>query len=298
VKAFDRRAVRLAVVAVGAGCLGLAPLAFHQLAHTTREAAGAPLSHFPRVPGQLIIGYGVTPLQVVLGVAAAGLLLATLWLGLRWATGAERELAAMAGTVAATAAAAAFVLAFGGVNLVTAAHLHLILVPGALVIGAGLGAARASREGPLVGLALCAVLAAATVDVFVDSELQREDYRSASHALGPAARSRVILLNADPRGLYPYVGDATSLPARGRVVSEIDLVGISSPLSSARSLPRPRRPIRPQVPGFALTEVRESSTFTLVRFRASPPRLVTPEQVRPAGLTASSEPVYQGAAGR
>jgi 4-amino-4-deoxy-L-arabinose transferase-like glycosyltransferase len=293
VKAFDRREVRLAVVAVGAGGAALAPLAFHQLAHTTREAAGAPLSHFPRVPGQLIIGYGVSPLQVVLGVAATALLLATFWLALRRATGAERDLGVLAGAVAAAAAVAAFVLAFGGVNLVTAAHLQLILVPLALVIGVGLGAGKASREGPLVGLALCAVLAAATVDVFADPELQREDYRSAARALGPPARSRVIVLNVDPRGLYPYVGDAKTLPARGRPVSEIDLVGISSPLSSARSLPRPRRPIRPPAPGFVLTEVRESSTYTLVRFRSSAPRLVTPELVRPAGLTAASEPVYQ-----
>jgi hypothetical protein len=293
VKAFDRRPVRLAVAAVGAGIAALAPLALHQLAHTDREAAGLPISHFPRVPGQLIVGYGVSTLQVVLGVLATGLLIATLWLVLRRANAVERNLAAMAGAVAAIAAATAFVLALAGGNFVGAGHLHLILVPLALVVGAGVGASGAPREGPLVGVALCAVFVTVVVGVFLNPQVQRLDNRGAAQALGPPASSRLILFSDDERGLYPYLGDTPSLPARGRWVSEIDLVRLSSPLGSGRSLPDVKRPIRPPVAGFVLTQVRETPTFSLVRFRSSRPRRVTPGQIRDAGPTAASVALVQ-----
>ena len=245
------------------------------------------------MPGQLIVGYGVSPLQVVLGILATGLLITTLWLVLRRANAVERNLALMAGTVAAVAVAAAFVLALAGGNFVGAGHLHLILVPLALVVGAGVGASGAPREGPLVGVALCTVFVGLVIGVFLNPQLQRLDNRGAAAALGPPASSRLILFSDDARGLYPYLGDTPPLPARGRRVSEIDLLRLSSPLGSGRSLPDVRRPIRSPVAGFVLTQVRETPTFSLVRFRSSTPRLVTPAQIRDAGPTASSVALVQ-----
>jgi hypothetical protein len=199
--------------------------------------------------------------------------------------------------VAAIAAVAAFVLALGGANFVNAGHLHLILVPLALVIGAGVGARGAFPQGPLVGIALCTVLTAAVIDVFADPQLQRLDYRSATDALGPSRQGRLIVFSDDARGLDPYLDGTTTLPERGRArrVSEIDLVALSSPLGSARSLPDVARPIRAPAPGFVLTEVRQRPTFELVRFRSAVPRLVTPQQIVDAGLTDESVVVYQPA---
>jgi mannosyltransferase len=293
--AFDRRPVRLAVIATGAGMAALAPLALYQLARTDREAAGSQIGRFPRVPGQLVIGYGVSPLKVVLGIAAAVLLIATLWLAYRRTAGAERTLAAMASAVAAVAAVTAIVLAMGGANFVNASHLHLILVPLALVIGTGIGAARASPAGPLVGVALCAVLAAAAIDVYFDPELQRVDSRAAAHALGPPRQGRLIVFSDDPRGLDPYLAGIDTLPERGRArrVDEIDLVALSAPLGSERSLPGVERPIGAPAPGFTLTEVRERPTYNLVRFRSPVPRLVTPQEILDAGVTTEPVVVYQ-----
>jgi hypothetical protein len=231
----------------------------------------------------------------MLGVVAAGLLIATLWLAYRRAAGAERTLAAMAGAVAVIAAATAGVLALGGANFVNAGHLHLILVPLALVIGTGIGAARAAPAGPLVGASLCAVLMAATIEIVLDPQLQRLDNRSAAHALGPARQGRLIIFSDDPRGLEPYLSGITTLPERGRArrVSEIDLLALSSPLGSGRSLPAIERPIRPPAPGFTLTEVRERPTYNLVRFRSPVPRPVTPQEILDAGVTAQTVVVYQ-----
>ena len=244
------------------------------------------------------MGYGVSPLQVVLGILAAGLLITTLWLVLRRANAVERNLATDGGTVAAVAVAAAFVLALAGGNFVGAGHLHLILVPLALVVGAGVGASGAPREGPLVGVALCTVFVGLVIGVFLNPQLQRLDNRGAAAALGPPASSRLILFSDDERGLYPYLGDTPPLPARGRRVSEIDLLRLSSPLGSGRSLPDVRRPIRSPVAGFVLTQVRETPTFSLVRFRSSTPRLVTPAQIRTRARPPRRSPWYRRGSAR
>jgi hypothetical protein len=139
--------------------------------------------------------------------------------------------------------------------------------------------------------------------VAVDRKYQRPDWRPVAHVLGtrPAAgvAQRAILIQGYrdvlPLSLYmpglqawSHTGtDAYSLYRHNYVVSEFDVITISSPPaprtgcwwgSACNLVPSALQPSY-RIPGFRATGIRHSHQFTILRMSASRPVTVSPQMV-------------------
>ncbi|MBS1891528.1 MAG: glycosyltransferase family 39 protein, partial [Actinobacteria bacterium] len=162
--------------------------------------------------------YAVLPM---IAVGLAALVLAALG-GRRERRGAVLGLGVGVG-VLALAGAAALV----GKDYVIERNLLPALIPLAVVVALGLGAARARFAGVLVAVALCSYWLAFDIYVTQTPNLQRPDIRSVASALGPARVPRAIVtwrLNGDPLRWYLEDG-ALRWFGGAESVREVDLVG-------------------------------------------------------------------------
>ncbi|MEA2373970.1 MAG: mannosyltransferase [Thermoleophilaceae bacterium] len=269
------RAARLAVgawAAVGAALLPLAvdqagggPQFIHGLSVATRAI---------QVPKQYLVGYDA-PAEVPLTVAAALLAVLALWLAVARTGAAERRGARIAAAFATGAVGVPLLLSIAGFDYLITRNVIGGWLPVALVLAAGLGARRAGVAGPLAAAALCAIGLAAIVAVDTKPEFQRDDWRDAAGALGPATTSRAIVVNPvnGQDVLSVYADGLRRFPARPVAVREIDLLAVDRRRPGQR--PRPARPPTPQVPGFRVVERRDATTFTLIRLLAARPLPVT-----------------------
>ncbi len=143
--------------------------------------------------------------------------------------------------VLALAGAAALV----GKDYVVERNLLPALVPLAVVVALGLGAARARLAGVLVAVALCSYWLAFDVYVTQTPNLQRPDYRAVTAALGPARVPRAIVswrLAGDP--LRWYLADGAMRWFGGaEAVREVDLVGKRTVAEHPANLPAEFRPV-------------------------------------------------------
>ena len=142
--------------------------------------------------------------------------------------------------VLALAGAAALV----GKDYVIERNLLPALVPLAVVVALGLGAARARLAGVLVAVALCSYWLAFDIYVTQTPNLQRPDIRSVASALGPARVPRAIVtwrLNGDPLRWYLDDG-AMRWFGGGERVREVDLVGKHVVAEGRAPLPPQFRP--------------------------------------------------------
>lgn len=281
-----RREVAIACAVPVAAAAALAPLAIHQqsldLAVFITET---PLEYrLVQVAKQLTVGFGA-PAEVLHSVVAALLVLAGLGLLVWRGTRREHRRAAGMALLGAFAVFVPLLLAIGGHDYIATRNLLGAWLPLALVVAAGLSAG--GRLGTLAAVALVAVLAAVFVAVELDSRYQRDNWRGAAEALGPATEPRAIVLMSTIVGGTPftYYAHGTRQMAAPEPVQEIDLVSL--PQRGITQLgrvkpPRPRAPGSP-FPGFAEVAHRYSSTFTVIRYRAAAPLPVVPASLVPVG---------------
>jgi mannosyltransferase len=257
-----RPAVGLVAV-VGAA---LVPLAIHQKqqGHTS-WISGIPLhTRAGDLLKEFVIGPSGSP-TVALSILAGALVAAALvLLALK---GGERERldARPALIVGGVAIVLPLALAIVGLDYFFPRNLIAAWLPLAALVGLGCGLAAAQRLGAALAAVLCCTLLAITISVNFNDRLQRPDWRGVAHTLGPVHGTRAIITPAtgdDPLEYY--------MPGTGRIlrrhanVNEIDLVGW--PLAGKRP---------PRLSGFQLVTSERVKTFTLYRYRAAQPRLVS-----------------------
>ncbi len=167
---------------------------------------------------------------------------------------------------------------------------NLLGVVPALVVAVALGMARLRRVGVLALAGAVALCSWALVLVLSDPLLQREDWRGAAAALGPASVPRAIVYGPatnNPSPVPPlvpfqavYLPSVRPMPDRGAWVGEIDELDVRDDLSDTSPPPQPVSPGR----GFRLIAGAGQRSFRLYRFVSARPVRVTPDQLFGAGL--------------
>jgi hypothetical protein len=132
---------------------------------------------------------------------------------------------------------------------------------------------------------------AVTALVASDSEYHRSNFRTPAQALGPAREPRALVVPPflSPIVLDVYLDGLRPLPPEGVRVAEVDVLTPRNGRSGGARAGRPDRPRAPG-PGFRLAERRYAEDYTLIRWRAAEPVLVTPESVARAGAGAIALP--------
>jgi mannosyltransferase len=271
----DRRRAIAAVAAVAATGLALLPLAIDQSENPgsnfiTGTALGTRLLQLPK---QFLLGYDA-PAEILLTILAIALAAAGAWLALTRARAHAVAAAALAGAAVVLALAAAI----GGADFVIARNLIVALVPLIVLLAAGFDGF--GRAGVALAAGLAAVSLVAVVAVFARPEFQRDDWRGAAEAIGPARGERALVVNpiAGAVALRVYMDGLEPFGEEDRTVDEIALVAVTE--RRPGETPHPPRPAAAGVPNFELVARRETDTFTLVRLRA-----VGVQRISSAGLT-------------
>ena len=272
----DRRRALAAAGLVAAAGAALLPLAIEQSENPGSNFIGgtALATRVAQVPKQFLLGFDA-PLEAAFTVAAVGLAAAGAWLALRASgPGARIALALLAAAVALPVAAA-----LAGADFVLARNLIVALVPAVVLVAAGF--ASLGRGGTALAAALAALSLATVLAVFARPEFQRDDWRGAADAIGPASEDRALVVNpiAGASPLKLYLDRLEPYGEEFRPVREIALVAVAS--RRPGETPRPPRPASPVHPGFQVAARRETDTFTLVVLRSP-----DPVAIASAGLTA------------
>jgi 4-amino-4-deoxy-L-arabinose transferase-like glycosyltransferase len=263
-----RRALPALAIVGGVG-LALLPLALHQ-----RGTGGA--DWVALIPWeQRVADFGQTgwlagwpeathPLWLV----PAGLFALVLGVLLARADRAERRGALTAAGVGLGALALAAALALAGADYLYFRHHMAALAPLLVAAAVLLASRRAGRLGAAAVAGICALWLLTNLAVAARPEMQRDDWRAAARALGPARAPRVVVVNPffarEPLVFYGH--RLAALPPEGAVVSEVALVGTTTsgtPLAA-----------RPDLPGFRLV----GEPRRVQRVRVS--RLVAPAPTR------------------
>jgi mannosyltransferase len=255
-----------ATVAVGGALL---PLAVHQERSGQTWWIGAqPLTD--RIRGamtQFVTGEYAPPhhAAAVIAFAAAGLVAA----GLLWFTEARGML--VLGGIAVIAPLALAPTRFDKFFYRNLVGAWVLLAIG---LAAVLASLRPGRLGLMLVTAACAIELGSLAIVLARPSLQRDDWRSATRALGQSAGPLAIITNPsyEQVAIELYRPDVRAMPAAGAAVREIVFLGFAP-------LPLDFRP----PPGFAPVDERRIQHISLVRFRASSPQVVTPPEVASRG---------------
>ena len=136
-----------------------------------------------------------------------------------------------------------------------------------------------------------------------EPKFDRDDWRGAAQALGPAAVARAVVVSPDlgTPALELYLPGSRALRERGEAVREVALVGLPKPFREPGEQPRPRPvSIRAHRSGFVKVRERLGAVYTVVLFRARGLALVQPAQLRRRALGESDADVLfeQAAGGR
>jgi 4-amino-4-deoxy-L-arabinose transferase-like glycosyltransferase len=250
------RAAWLATGAVAAVGVALIPLALHQrdLGHTTFIADLSFRSRVGDLPKKLVTGELGTPTPLIGPLAGLIAVAAIAYALVRLPR--TRVLAA----IAVFAGLTPLVLAIFGADYVLPRNLIAVYVPVILVVAAGL----AGRLGLAGAAVICAVALAVNLEVATDVKLQRDDWRGAARALGPASETRVVVVDPpyDKKPLRLYAGSLPPLPAQGADVREVVAIEYGRP---------PKDPAAPS--GFPQVAGRvRTPSYVLVRYRSPVPR--------------------------
>lgn len=237
-----------------------------------------------QVPKQWLVGYDAPAEKASVAVAAALTAVAG-WLALVRSEGSERRAMRLAAGTGGAALAVPLVLGVVGADYFLSRYVLAAWLPVALVVAVGLGASRAGRLGLALATALCALSLFVVISVDSRPELQRDDWRAISRALGPPGGGRAIVaspINAStPLGLY-LTGLRKLTPA-GATVSEIDAVAVAQ-RTAGETRTAPAIPAVTPPPGFTEVARRRGPTYAVVRYRSDVPRLVTPVLLGPLAL--------------
>ncbi len=257
-----------AVAAVGVVGAGLLPLLTEQLGgdHGENVTAGAGLAARAKgVATSWIVGERGPAINGLEWVGGALLVAGAVLLLVRG----ERKAALWPAVVGGGGAALMLLAALGGADYLnnrnTIPVLAIVLAFPALGFAAG-------RLGAALGVAACAVLAAATVGVLIDPAHAREDWRAAARAVKPAPAVAVSPpFEAIPLRWYaPRLRETASA-----TTGELDVV-VTDP--DRNPLP-PGALDTPPAPGFQAAGTRTENRILIARYRAPSPRPVTQQQL-------------------
>ena len=184
-----------------------------------------------QVPAQLLVGYQ-PPLQLVSAGAAALLAGATLALLVARGGRQEHSAAAMAAFVCVIGVGVPMLLAAkGDLSGLTTRYLVGAWVPLVAIAAAGLTTRGSGRVGVAVATALCALFLAVVLGSAWEPKFDRDDWRGAAQALGPAAVARAVVVSPGlgTPALELYLPGSRALRERGEPVREVALVGLPKP---------------------------------------------------------------------
>ena len=270
------RSRRAALVAAAAGLpLGAAalPLAVHQAQHQS-PWEGTLRSDVPWVAKTFLIGEtGAAPFARPAYVAGALVLVGLVLAALR-TDEQERSGVVVALGVGACAAAIPLLLAQVGVDYLNTRNLIEVWLPLAAVYCAGYAARRAGVLGLGAAAALVGVLAAISIDIAVDENAQRDDWRALVRTLGSPASQRLVIVEPSrerrPLDLYLPARPAPERP----LAREVDVVVMQGWTAL---------PFWPH--GFRRAAPVRVQHFVLVRFRSDRPREVAiPPALQPGAV--------------
>ena len=274
-----RRAVVAAIAAPAVVGAAMVPIVLHTESVNPDPGGFGDTSLVSRtvaVPKNFLVGYQL-PAELVLSGLSGLLALVLVVVVVLRARGAERRTAGICAALAAVSVGVPLLLAVAGYDLVASRNLIAALIP--MLVVAGIGVV-SSRAGLAAGLALCAVWLVVVGGVAVDERYQRKDWRGAARALGPVVEDRVLVFspgftNTGPFRAYYRRGEVMDSPLATREIAVVALAAVGR-FTSGTPAP-PRSPIPAPPPGFRLVERREADTYTLLRYRAPRPVVVTPE---------------------
>jgi hypothetical protein len=224
---------------------------------------------------QDIIGDG-QPHKVLLTVIGCAAVLAALALLVMRAARRERSAALMMTVIGVAGVLLALVVATVGTNYFNTRNLIPTWPAVMLVVAIGLGAVRGGRMGAITTAVLVVLSGYCIWNIVSNPWYQRTNWRGAARSLGPATSPRVIV--ADIQGeipLLPYLPDLAVDPAGGVPVREVDLVWTTRATNWG-----PITPITPApLPGFPSVREMRTSSYVVVRYRASAPTRLAPAAV-------------------
>jgi 4-amino-4-deoxy-L-arabinose transferase-like glycosyltransferase len=292
VAAWRRRRGDVIVAGAGVAAVGLAllPLALHQQASGGSHWIGLiPLSdRLYDVPPQLLLGEG-RPFYRYFAIAVGAAAILPLLLMFIRGAGKSRRSAVFVTVVGVCGVALPALVDLAGPKILI--DRNTLGAGAVLLIGCAIGMGQRPRRFGLGALAVVAGLWLwTTVLVLTNPLLQREDWRDAAKALGPATVPRAIVYAPATKNPPPapplvpfqaiYLPSMLTMPDRGAAVREIDELNVRDDLSDTAPPPNPVSP----GPGWRLMGRAGERTFTLFRFRSATPVHVLPANLIGAGL--------------
>lgn len=280
-------------VVAATGVVALAAAALLPLAVTQENAGFASfiadepmLERVAKVGKQLVLGFD-SPFETVTATMALLVAFAGAAVALLRPDPGDRRGVVLAATIGAAGLALPLVVAAAGYDYVLTRNLILAWVPLAVVVAAGLTAARAGRMGMAGAIVLGVLMLECSVAVPFDRALQRDNWRGAAHAIGKPGGLAIVV--TDPELAVPirlYRPDARR--AAGGEVREVVLIARRGH-DLGDSVPAPPSPaavaalgLRPaggkREPGFELVKLRPAggrarlSAQQLQALRLSPER--------------------------
>jgi mannosyltransferase len=227
---------------------------------------------------QFFVGlYG--PVEIETAAVSGLLALAMLVLVLRRTDRRERGLARDAAIVAGAALALPLLLAAGHViDVFDGRNVIAGWIPYAVVLAAGVGAARAGRAGATLGGAMCAVGIGVIVATNLLPGYQRDDWRAIADGL-PAPLAPRVIVGEHYAGLplSVYLGNMRGV-TRGTVLArEIDFAALR--VRHTQGAPYAPYVQRRAPAGFQLIAVKSDEAYALTRFVSDRPRRVSVRQL-------------------
>jgi hypothetical protein len=250
------------------------------------------------IPGFFLVGFEVPyPVVMVVAVVAAALVAWGLVLLLRRGDLLERRGALVAGSIGAAGFIIPLALVAVGLDFFIYKNVLATLLPFAVVVGGGFGAAGAGRLGVglaagLVALSLGVVVATASAPKY-----QRETWREGAEALGAPEGERAIVVtpgDAAPGPLAAYLPDAHRLQEETALVAEVDVLAL--PRRKLGAIANPELPSLdvlpgPPAPGYELVDSRRTDDFLLLRYRAPAPRRLSEDLLAASAADPGGEPL-------
>lgn len=271
-----RRRVVVACAALAVFVVALLPLLLEQRGDGMQHdwiGERPLLARVVQLPAVLLVGFE-TPAPVVAAAVAGALAAVCLWPLLRRENRLERRGAGLALAIGGASVALPVVLALAVHDYFYYRNVLGSVVPLALVLAAGAGAAHAGRAARGAAALLGALSVAIVLVTIGEPKYHREDWRAATAALGtPDVDRAVVMTPAYSRvPLLPYMPRTERMRAPAAPVREV--VALALPGEDAGALARSTAPrARGGAPadGFRLVEQREEELFTLLRYRAPRP---------------------------